>query len=177
MDTMGGGGDCTNFTSQCLLNGGFFMDFRQTGQATEWWYRRIGSDKFDSNHDDWWSCTWSLAETQFQYLRANHGRAADLLANPRLARRLSLGDLIYYDWDGDGTFDHGAIVTYRNRNRVPYVTFRTLAPSRPVRRGHWALRRRRDAKRIWAIHLDDFAEVHTQNPDWNRLIPCDEGRK
>ena len=55
MDTMGGGGDCTNFTSQCLLHGGFAMDYRATGQATEWWYRRIGNDQFDSNLDDWWS--------------------------------------------------------------------------------------------------------------------------
>ena len=38
MDQMGSGGDCTNFTSQCLLVGGFQMDFRETGQATEWWY-------------------------------------------------------------------------------------------------------------------------------------------
>lgn len=177
MDTMGGGGDCTNFTSQCMLAGGYTMDYRATGQATEWWYRRIGTDRFDSNNNDWWSCTWAVPENQFQYLRANGGRAVDLLANPSLARRLSLADIIYYDWTGEGFFGHSAIITNFNRYHVPYVTYRTLSPLRPVRRGHWSLRFRREAKRIWAIHLDSFPEVYPQNPNWNVLVPCDTGRR
>jgi len=177
MDTMGGGGDCTNFTSQCILYGGYTMDYRATGQETEWWYRSIGTDRFDSNLDDWWSCTWSVPDNQFYYLAANHGRAINLLANVSLARRLSLGDIIYYDWTGEGRFGHSAIVTRFNRYHVPYVTFRTLSPLRPLRNVHWALRSRREAKRIFAIHLDSFPNVNPQNPDWNRLTPCDQSRK
>lgn len=177
MDTFGGGGDCTNFTSQCMLYGGYTMDYRETGQATEWWYRRIGTDRFDHNLNDWWSCTWSVPENQFQYLLANHGRAVNLLANPSLAKRLSLADIIYYDWTGEGKFGHSAIITRFNRYHVPYVTYRTLSPLRPVRNGHWALRFRREAKRIWAIHLDTFPEIHLQNPNWSRLTPCDQSRK
>ncbi len=178
MDTMGGGGDCTNFTSQCLLVGGLKMDFRQTGQETEWWYRYVTREPFDRNNDDWWSCTWSLPETQLRYLAANHGQTGDLLENPALAKRLSLGDIIYYDWYGEGRFGHSAIVTAFNRYHVPYVTYRTLAPLRPRRNLHWRLRhRRRDAVRIWAIHLNNRPIVYEQAPDWSKLVPCDQSRK
>lgn len=178
MDTMGAGGDCTNFTSQCLLVGGLKMDHRQTGQATEWWYRHQTLEPLDEYHDDWWSCTWSLPETQLRYLIANQGRAVDLLANPALARRLSLGDIIYYDWYGEDRFGHSAIITAFNRNRVPYVTFRTLAPSRPARNLHWRLSyRRRDAVRIWAVHLNNRLTVHNQPPNWSLLTPCEQSRK
>ncbi len=177
MDTMGGGGDCTNFTSQCLLVGGFRMDYRQTGQATEWWYRHLTLEPFDQYHDDWWSCTWSLPETQLRYLSANHGQVVDLLANPALAKRLSLGDIIYYDWYGEGRFGHSAIVTAFNRYRVPYVTYRTLAPLRPQRNQHWRLRHRREAARIWAVHLNDRPVVYTQPPNWAALTPCEQARK
>ena len=111
MDTMGGGGDCTNFTSQCLYAGGWSMDYRAVGYDTEWWYRRLGNDRFDQNNDDWWSCTWSLPSLLFLYLTVNYGGALDLLTSPRLARNLRRGDLVFYDWDGDGFFDHSAIVT------------------------------------------------------------------
>ncbi|MGI6344312.1 MAG: amidase domain-containing protein [Bacillota bacterium] len=177
MDQMGSGGDCTNFTSQCLLVGGFQMDFRETGQATEWWYRHVDGEPFDQNHDDWWSCTWSLPETQFQYLAANQGQVGDLLQNPSLARRLERGDLIYYDWDGEGRFGHSAIVTAKSRSGVPYVTYRTLQPLRPQRNVHWTLRFRRQAARIYAIHLTDRPIVYQVPPDYSRLIPCEQDRR
>lgn len=177
MDTVGGGGDCTNFTSQCLFYGGYRMDYRETGQATEWWYRRIGDDRFDENNDDWWSCTWAIPENQFQYLKANHGQAVDLLERPALAKRLSLGDIIYYDWYGKDQFGHSAIITAFNRYHVPYVTYRTLSPLKPVKNAHWRLRFRREAKRIWAIHLDSKPTVFAGEPNWSLLKPCDQSRK
>ncbi|MGI6358177.1 MAG: amidase domain-containing protein [Bacillota bacterium] len=176
MDALGAGGDCTNFTSQCLLAGGMQMDYRRTGQETEWWYRRLGSDPLDEQHDDWWSCTWSLPENQWNYLVANQGRTADLLDNPSLARLLDLADLVFYDYHGQGRFTHGAIVTAKSRSRIPYVTYRTLLPRRPVRNVHWQLRFRGRPYRIFGVRLNDQLQVFPSTPDYSRLIPCDQIR-
>lgn len=176
MDTLGGGGDCTNFTSQCLLAGGWPMDYRESGYTTEWWYRRISSEPFDGAADDWWSCTWSLPENQFHYLTANHGTPVDLRAEPRDIRLLDLADLIFYDWDEDGLFDHGAIITSIDRFGRPLVTYRTLRPLDPVRNGHWSLNFRRRAVRIVAVKLSDAPVRHDAPPAWSRLRPCESSR-
>lgn len=177
MSTQGGGGDCTNFTSQALLAGGWPMDYRAPGYATEWWYRRIGSDRFDALDDDWWSCTWSLPENQFHYLRLNHATVVDLRRDPTQARRLRPGDLLFYDWDGDGLFDHGSIVTDFDRFGRPLVTYRTLDPRPPIRNAHWELRFRGLARRIFGALLTDAPVSHDRRPDWNRLSPCDTARQ
>lgn len=176
MDQLGAGGDCTNFTSQALFAGGFAMDYRAPGFYTEWWYRRIGTEPYDSAGDDWWSCTWSLPENQFHYLERNFGRAYDVKQNRAAVRALALGDVFYYDWDGDGLFDHSSIVTAFDRFGRPLVTYRTLRPLTPIRNGHWELRFRGNAARIFAIHLSDRPLPFSALPDWNRLRPCEQGR-
>lgn len=176
MDTFGGGGDCTNFTSQCLWAAGWPMDYRGTGHETEWWYRRVGGDAFDASGDDWWSCTWSVPENQFHYLTRNHGRAVDLLGVPFSVRELEVGDLIFYDWDGAGVFGHGAIITGFDRFRRPLVTYRTLYPRPPVRNQTWGLHFRGSARRIVAVKLVNTPEVPAVRPDWSALRPCDTRR-
>lgn len=176
MDTRGGGGDCTNFTSQALLAGGWPMDYRGMGFDREWWYRRIGTEPFDSQGNDWWSCTWSLPENQFHYLRINHASVVDLLRDRTEVRRLRLGDLLFYDWDGDGLFDHGSIVTGFDRFGRPLVTYRTLEPRSPVRDVHWELRFRGQARRIFAALLVDAPVIYGQAPNWRRLSPCEMDR-
>ena len=175
MDMQGAGGDCTNFTSQCLLAGGRPMDYRRTGYDTEWWYRRIGSDPLDAAHNDWWSCTWSLPSLLVLYLQLNGGRGLDLLDRPSRARQLRVGDVVFYDWNGDGLFDHSAVVT-RRVNGVPYVTYRTLAPLRPIRNGHWRLRFRRRARAIRGVLLPNEMETTISTPNWSALRPCESGR-
>lgn len=177
MDVLGGGGDCTNFTSQALLAGGWPMDYRGSGYDREWWYDRRGTDPLDAAGDDWWSCTWSLPENQFHYLRLNHAAVVDLRRDPSQARRLRLGDLLFYDWDGDGLFDHGSIVTGHDRFGRPLVTYRTLAPRPPVRSAHWELPFRGPARRIYGALLVDDPVVHPARPDWTRLAPCDATRR
>ena len=176
MDTFGGGGDCANFVSQCLLAGGWPQDYRETSQDKEWWYRRVGQARFDSDRNDWWSCTWAVAEAHFQYMRANGGQVLNLLASPRLARRLRRGDVIYYDWDGDGEMNHSAIVTSFSRRGQPLVTYRTLRPRRPVRNALWTLRFRGRARGIYGVRLPSFPIDHQVPPDFNRLRPCDRTR-
>lgn len=176
MDTQGGGGDCTNFTSQCLLAAGWPMDYRATGYYTEWWYRRIGSDPLDAQHDDWWSCTWALPENQFHYLSHNYAATVDLKRRPEDVRRLRLGDIIYYDWHGQDRFGHSSIVTQIDRFGRPLVTYRTLRPLAPIRNRHWSLRFRREAQRIVAVLLPDAATAPRAQPNWNALRPCDTRR-
>lgn len=177
MDTFGAGGDCANFVSQCLLAGGWPMDYRESASDREWWYRRIGTEPFDAAQDDWWSCTWTLADSHYRYMRANHAVAVyDLRANPRNARRLRRGDTIYYDWDGDGVLNHSAIVTGFNRRGQPLVTYRTLRPRRPVRNALWTLRFRGPARRILGVRLADRPLDYQVAPDFSRLPPCDRTR-
>lgn len=176
LDTIGAGGDCTNFTSQCLLAGGWPMDFRRTGYDTEWWYRRIGSDPFDADFNDWWSCTWSLAELQFRYMESNGGEVLNVTASVRRARRLRRGDILYYDWDGDGHFTHSAIVTAHTRTGIPLVTYRTLRPRSPVRNRDYRLRFRGRAARIYGVRVPSFPIDHGVSPNWNLLRPCDRTR-
>src|SRR5690606_35220066 len=80
MDTFGAGGDCANFVSQCLLAGGWPLDYRESAVDREWWYRRMGTEPFDRNRDDWWSCTWAVADSHLRYMRANHGQVLLLSA-------------------------------------------------------------------------------------------------
>jgi len=176
MDTFGGGGDCTNFTSQALLAGGWPMDYRQTGYYTEWWYRRIGLDPYDADANDWWSCTWSVPENQFHYLNFNYAQMIDLTARPQEIRLVELGDIIYYDWYGRGRLGHSAIVTAFDRFSRPLVTYRTLAPRDPQRNVPWHLRFRGNARRIFALHLPSRADVTRTQPNWNRLVPCESRR-
>jgi hypothetical protein len=176
MDTMGGGGDCTNFVSQCLLAGGWHMDYRGAGYETEWWYRRLGTAPFDADNNDWWSCTWSLPSLLSKYVLANNlGRPLDLMERPRLARTLKKGDIIFYDWSGDGFFDHSVIVTSFIRG-WPRVTYRTLRPLTAIRNAYWTLRFRRHAKAIMGVRLVDNPSLPPSSPDWDVLIPCDRTR-
>lgn len=176
MDTFGGGGDCTNFTSQCLLAGGWPMDYRRTGYYTEWWYRRIGADRFDARENDWWSCTWSIPENQYHYLSYNYGAVVDLKRHPEEVRRLQLGDIIYYDWRGTGRLGHSSIVTSFDRFGRPLVTYRTLSPRPPIRNRLWDLRFRADARRILAVLLPEQALAPRSFPNWNALTPCESAR-
>jgi cell wall-associated NlpC family hydrolase len=176
MDMLGGGGDCTNFVSQCLAAGGWRMDYRAPGFDSEWWYRRLGTGRFDADNNDWWSCTWSLPSLFNQYVTTNFAKPMDLLANPRLARTLKKGDVIFYDWNGDGLFDHSVLVT-SFRKGWPLVTYRTLSPLRPIRNGYWTLRFRRKAKAIMGVRLPNNPRVFPALPDWSKIGPCDQTRK
>lgn len=176
MDTVGAGGDCTNFVSQALVAGGWPMDYRRTGFDTEWWYRRIGQDRFDQNNDDWWSCTWALADLHFRYMMANGAQVLDVTSSLRRARRLRRGDICYYDFDGDGRITHSALVTSHSRSGIPRVTYRTLRPRSPVRNRDYRLRFRGRARRIWGVRIPSRPMEYPIVPDWNQLRPCDRTR-
>ena len=84
----GKGGDCANFVSQCLFAGGFLQD--------SVWYKHSVA---------WINVMRQIAHfKQYgQFLNANNGNI--LKGNP-----------IYFDWNGDNTYDHATICVGRNNS-------------------------------------------------------------
>lgn len=103
--------DCTNYISQCLHAGGAPM----TGypdRSRGWWTR--------SNN---WSYSWSVAHAFRWFLSSSKaGLKAEEVSEPKL---LQPGDVICYDFQGDGRFDHTTIVTAKDRRGMPLVNAHT----------------------------------------------------
>lgn len=103
--------DCTNFISQCLWAGGMPMEATER-RDKGWWYR---------HEDEGWSFSWTVAHSLRWYLETS-GRGV-----PRgAARELDPGDVISYDWDGDGVWQHNTIVVGFNRDGEPLVAAHTV---------------------------------------------------
>ena len=80
--------DCTNFISQCLLAGGAPM--HGYPNRTSGWWLQGGT----------WSFSWSVAHSLRWYLATSKkGLTATQVSS---AEQLGLGDVIAYDFEGDG---------------------------------------------------------------------------
>ncbi|MER1986403.1 MAG: amidase domain-containing protein [Solibacillus sp.] len=100
--------DCTNFISQCLYAGGAPMR-GQPNRAEGWWMVGEGER---------WSFSWSVAHSLRWYLETSQrGLRATRVYSPS---ELQIGDVIFYDFTGDGRIDHSVIVT-SIRAGVPYI--------------------------------------------------------
>ncbi|WP_088549372.1 amidase domain-containing protein [Paenibacillus aquistagni] len=108
--------DCTNYVSQCLFAGGAPMDY--TGRRESgWWYRGKVNGK------ESWSYSWSVANSLEHFLLSSKaGLRAELVNHPN---ELKLGDVIQYDWDGDGNYQHSTIVTAFDLYGMPLVNAHT----------------------------------------------------
>ncbi|MBC7228501.1 MAG: amidase domain-containing protein [Thermoflexales bacterium] len=113
------GDDCTNYVSQCFDDGGqALMAWRA---PFVWWY------DFHSTGDVWddtWSTSWAVPHDQAYNLSRNTNVDEMRGSYVASARELTLGDSLYYDFDGDGILDHSAIVV-EIRNGEPYVNYHT----------------------------------------------------
>ncbi|GAB7387426.1 amidase domain-containing protein [Bacillaceae bacterium] len=119
--------DCTNYVSQCLYAGGIPMDF--TGRRDKgWWYRGKGGI------DDSWSYSWAVAHSLRWYLAA--GGPGIAVQEMESADQLSFGDIICYDFDGNGHWQHNAIVVAKDGNGKPLVNAHTSNS----RRRYWDYR-------------------------------------
>lgn len=108
--------DCTNYVSQCLYSGGAPME--SGSKSNGWWYKGYG------NMSDTWSYSWSVANTLKIYLTNNkNGLTAIEVKDPR---ELTIGDVICYDFDGDGRWQHNTIVTGINKEGFPLVNAHTI---------------------------------------------------
>jgi hypothetical protein len=109
--------DCTNYVSQCLYAGGAPMDYTEVRDAG-WWYRG------KQGTQEGWSYSWSVANSFCQYLSSprRNGLRADIVTAPS---ELTIGDVICYDFNGDGRFQHSTIVTGTDGAGMPLVNAHT----------------------------------------------------
>ncbi|MCD7828785.1 MAG: amidase domain-containing protein [Clostridiales bacterium] len=94
------GGDCAAFISQCLYAGGIPM-------TSSWHWHHLSKQRTN---------TWTVANDLKNYLISIGGRE---ITNPS-ASDISVGDVIFYDWDNNGSVNHTAICT-DIINGVPYI--------------------------------------------------------
>ncbi|KOR76979.1 amidase domain-containing protein [Paenibacillus solani] len=116
--------DCTNYISQCLFAGKAPIHY--TGKRESgWWYKGY------INKREWWSYSWAVSNSFALYLNnSTSGLRAERVQRPE---QLMLGDVIVYDWDGDGAFQHSTIVTAFDAGGMPLVNAHTVSS----RRRYW----------------------------------------
>ncbi len=103
--------DCTNFISQCLYAGGAPMT-GYPNRAKGWWCKNNN-----------WSYSWAVAHSFRWYLSgARVGLQAVEVSSPE---QLMAGDVICYDFEGDGRFNHSTIVVAKDANGMPLVNAHT----------------------------------------------------
>lgn len=103
--------DCTGFVSQCLLAGGIPMHYTNNVESG-WWFRRTHA--YES-----WSYSWSVAHSLRWYLASRD--ALDFAHALDSAKELMIGDVIFYDWNGDGIWQHSAVVVGHDPAGEPLV--------------------------------------------------------
>lgn len=112
--------DCTNFISQCLQQGGAPMR-GYPNRGAGWWLR--------SQSHSW---SWAVAHALKLYFESSKsGLRAKRVSSPD---QLLLGDVICYDFEGDGRFNHNTIVTGKDANGMPLVNAHTYNS----RQRYWA---------------------------------------
>ena len=97
------GVDCANFASQCGRAGG--MPLAGAGTDGAWWYDKQGTG---ATTDDEYSLSWINVGRQ---MNAWNGRRTDWVSSVSDVAR---GDFVYYDWTGDGRWDHVAVFAGTN---------------------------------------------------------------
>jgi hypothetical protein len=97
------GADCANFVSQSTRGGG--MPTAPGTWDTGWWYNNKNTS---SPADDQYSWSWINVAKQMAFW---NGTRTDWV--PSIGY-LGKGDAVYYDWSGDGVWDHVAIVVGSN---------------------------------------------------------------
>jgi hypothetical protein len=115
--------DCTNFISQCIHAGGIAMDFSNR-RDRGWWYRGSREN---------WSYSWAVAHALKVYLDKGGTTRAQQVGSPQ---ELQLGDVICYDFDGNGRWQHNTIVTAFDPMGMPLVNAHTVNS----RRRYWDYR-------------------------------------
>ncbi|WRP07889.1 amidase domain-containing protein [Rossellomorea aquimaris] len=104
--------DCTNYISQCLHAGDAPMrGYPAKGKG--WWMRNQN-----------WSYSWTVANSMRWYIpNSTVGLRGRQVSD---AKELKLGDVICYDFEGDGRFDHTTIVTGKDAAGEPLVNAHTF---------------------------------------------------
>ncbi len=96
------GGDCANFVSQCLAAGGMPVN---------------GSTFYDGWHKN--SLSWINVMAQIKHFK-NYGTY--MIATKENTLK---GNPVYFDWNGDGTWDHATICVGKNASGTPIIDSHT----------------------------------------------------
>ncbi|MDR4887306.1 amidase domain-containing protein [Fredinandcohnia sp. QZ13] len=103
--------NCTNFISQCLHAGEAPM-YGYPNRSKGWWMQNNN-----------WSYSWTVANSLRWYLTGSRrGLQAKEVSSPK---QLLLGDIICYDFEGDGRFNHNTIVVAKDYEGYPLVNAQT----------------------------------------------------
>ncbi len=110
------GGDCTNFVSWCLNEGGWPM--RGLSYSTNYQWYMYGNPWPYSN-------SWTCADDFSKFLAIYSGRGyARSLAHHPWNEYFETGDIVQIDKDNNGRWDHTMIVTGINGDEM-YMTYHT----------------------------------------------------
>ena len=109
--------DCTNFVSQSLHAGG--IGFRT---ATFSWTGAYATTTYWVANEvtiEYWTTSWSVVTANEQFLTSLPGSVMTVVTATNMQNQppsgyRQKGDVIYYDWDGNGTLDHASILTVVN---------------------------------------------------------------
>lgn len=103
--------NCTNFVSQCLHAGNAKMR-GYPNRSNGWWMQNNN-----------WSYSWSVANAMTSFLKnSKNGLRAEKVVD---AEQLKPGDVICYDFQGDGRFDHTTFVVAKDPENMPLVNAQT----------------------------------------------------
>jgi hypothetical protein len=114
-----GGGDCSNFVSQCLSAGGAPMSY---DSPNPWWYKNTTSN---SSRDSW-SISWSVANSLYWCLKTRGKLNISGLKGIEISDMdmLEPGDVIQYE-NFNGIIYHSAIITaftYEKGSKFPLIS-------------------------------------------------------
>ena len=103
--------NCTNFISQCLHAGGASMR-GYPNRSSGWWMQQNN-----------WSYSWTVANAMRSFLtHSKIGLRAKVVTS---ADQLRPGDVICYDFQGDGRYDHTTFVVAKDQENMPLVNAQT----------------------------------------------------
>lgn len=117
--------DCTNFISQCLFAGGAPMNYTNN-RNRGWWFDQnlwVARARQRAWTAEPWSYSWAVAHSLYWYLRTSQTGLRGRLVER--ATDLQIGDVINYDWEGDGRFTHSTMVTGFDASGQPLVNAHT----------------------------------------------------
>lgn len=101
-------GDCTNFASQILENGGIVQDVYDS-ESSGWWHK-----KTLLSHKQ--SISWINANTVAEYM----GVGYTTTSHSSFAQNITAGDFIGADYGNDGDWNHIGYVTEKSTNGYDY---------------------------------------------------------
>ncbi len=105
-------GDCTNYVSQILENGGV-RQVVYDSVYSGWWHKRTAG-LFHTH-----SQSWTLADVFSRYMGVKYTSRSHIY----LAKNIDKGNIIAADFDGDGDWDHLGFVTESNDYYSPSCGF------------------------------------------------------